>query len=145
MGGVLAEPIEPKIDRDEEGENGNRLAEGEPKPLPEPFPDAVERMEVIEKSETSRVKLITNGVMVVVPNKVPAIPRSSNNTEEPDVHSLHEVNGTQENTEEVSQVSSDDGVGVLKGRSKQSVRTIAETVRVASWLIDVKLLFVCTL
>ena len=145
MGGVLGEPVEPKINWDEEGEDCNSLARGEVKPLPEPFAETVEGVEIIEESDTSGVKLRSNSVRVVVPDPIPAVPRSSNGAEEPHLHSLHGESGSHEHTEEVSQISSDDGVRVLKRRSEHPVRTITKTVSGASWLIDVELLFVCTL
>ena len=70
MSGILGKPVEPEIDWDEEGEDGDGLASGEVNPLPAPFHQTTEGIHVIEEMETSRVELMSNDLTVVVPNKV---------------------------------------------------------------------------
>ena len=42
MSGVLSEPVEPEVDWDEQGEDGEELAGGEPEEVPEPVPETGE-------------------------------------------------------------------------------------------------------
>lgn len=140
MGSVLGKPVEPKIDWDEEGEDSDGLAGCEVKPLPGPLEDTTEGVEIIEEMDTSWVKLISSSLTVVVPNKVPTIERISNGAVDPELHRLEELEWAHEHTQEMSQISSDDGVRCLKRGDPHSLRTVAEAVSSASRLIDVKLL-----
>ena len=86
------------------------------------------------------VKLMSSGLSVIIPNEIPTVEGLSNESKEPSNHSLHEHAGSNKDGEEVSQVSRDDGVGGLEWGLPHSVRTVAETISVASGLINVKLL-----
>ena len=99
-----------------------------------------EGVEVIEQMDASWVKLVANGLTVVVPNEIPTVERLSNNGLEPKNKGVQLDEGTNENSQIMLQVSGNDGVGAGKWGDPHSVDSVTETVSLASGLIDVELL-----
>ena len=99
-----------------------------------------EGVEVIEQMDASWVKLVADGLTVVVPNEIPTVERLSNNGLEPKHKGVHLDERTNEHSQVMLQVSSNDGVGAGKWGDPHSVDSVTETVSLASGLIDVELL-----